>query len=263
MKLATFSASGQDQPLSGVVDDGRVTAFGGPDGVREVLAGEITAEPSGESFDLAEVALLAPIQRPGTVWAIGLNYRKHAEEAGATLPERPLLFLKAAPSVTGPNGPVVHPKATTELDYEGELAIVIGAGGKVAGYCVADDISARDLQNEEKLWVRGKGADTFCPFGPWITTADEIPDPESLQLRTWVNDDLRQDESTSDLIFGVAEIVDFIAETCTLQPGDLILTGTHSGVAIGFDPPKFLAIGDRIRIEIEGLGEIAHEVVAP
>jgi 2-keto-4-pentenoate hydratase/2-oxohepta-3-ene-1,7-dioic acid hydratase in catechol pathway len=261
MKLATFATPGQDQPLAGVVTDGRVTAFGGPDGVRETLAGEIPAEPNGESFDLAEVTLLAPIRRPGTVWAIGLNYRKHAEEAGATLPERPLLFLKAAPSVTGPNGPVIHPKATKELDYEGELALVIGQGGTVAGYCVADDISARDLQNDETLWVRGKGADTFCPFGPWITTADEIPDPEALHLRTWVNDDLRQDSSTGDLVFSIREIVDFIAQTCTLQPGDLILTGTPSGVAIGFDPPKFLAIGDRIRIEIEALGEISHEVV--
>jgi 2-keto-4-pentenoate hydratase/2-oxohepta-3-ene-1,7-dioic acid hydratase in catechol pathway len=263
MKLATFSTPGQDQPLSGVVDEGRVTAFGGPDGVREVLAGEIAAEPGGESFDLAEVTLLAPIRRPGTVWAIGLNYRRHAEEAGATLPERPLLFLKAAPSVTGPNGPVIYPKATQELDYEGELALVIGKDGAVAGYCVADDVSARDLQNQEMLWVRGKGADTFCPFGPWITTADEVADPEALRLRTWVNEELRQDSSTGDLIFGVREIVDFIAETCTLQPGDLILTGTPSGVAIGFDPPKFLAVGDRVRIEIEGLGEIAHDVVAP
>ncbi|HVY96763.1 MAG TPA: fumarylacetoacetate hydrolase family protein [Solirubrobacterales bacterium] len=260
MKLATFSTPGQDQPLSGVVDDGRVTAFGGPDGVREALAGEIAVEPGGESFDLADVTLLAPIRRPGTVWAIGLNYRRHAEEAGATLPERPLLFLKAAPSVTGPSGPVVHPQATRELDYEGELALVIGQGGTVAGYCVADDVSARDLQNQEALWVRGKGADTFCPFGPWVTTGEEIEDPEALRLRTWVNGELRQDSSTSDLIFGIGEIVDFIAATCTLAPGDLILTGTPSGVAIGFDPPKFLKVGDRIRIEIEGLGAIEHAV---
>jgi acylpyruvate hydrolase len=263
MKLATFSAPGQDRPLSGVVEESRVSAFAGPDGVREALAGEIAVEPDGRSFALADVTLLAPIRRPGTVWAIGLNYRRHAEEAGATLPERPLLFVKAAPSMTGPAGPVIHPRATRELDYEGELALVIGRGGEVAGYCVADDISARDLQSQEALWVRGKGADTFCPFGPWITTADEVADPEALRLRTWVNDELRQDSSTGDLIFGVREIVDFIAETCTLEPGDLILTGTPSGVAIGFDPPKFLAIGDRVRIEIEGLGAIEHPVVAP
>jgi acylpyruvate hydrolase len=263
MKLATFSAPGQDLPLSGVVEGDRVVAFGGPDGVREALAGEIVAGPSGESFGLADVTLLAPVRRPGTIYAIGLNYRAHAEESGAQLPDRPLLFLKAAPSATGPNGPVIYPAATKELDYEGELALVIGQGGAVAGYCVADDVSARDLQTKESLWVRGKGADTFCPFGPWVTTADEIEDPEDLRLRTWVNDELRQDSSTGDLIFGVREIVDFIGGTCTLLPGDLILTGTPSGVAIGFDPPRFISVGDRVRIEIEGLGEIEHPVVAP
>lgn len=263
MKLATFSPPGQDRPLSGVVEGNRVIAFGGPDGVREVLAGEIVAEPNGESFGLADVTLLAPIQRPGTVYAIGLNYRAHAEESGAQLPDRPLLFLKAAPSVTGPSGPVIYPAATKELDYEGELALVIGQGGTVAGYCVADDVSARDLQTAESLWVRGKGADTFCPFGPWVTTADEIENAENLRLRTWINDELRQDSSTGDLIFGIREIVDFIAETCTLLPGDLILTGTPSGVAIGFDPPRFILVGDQVRIEIEGLGEIQHPIVAP
>lgn len=263
MKLATFSAPGQNRPLSGVVEGNRVIAFGGADGVREVLAGEIVAEPNGESFGLDDVTLLAPIQRPGTVYAIGLNYRAHAEESGAKLPDRPMLFLKAAPSVTAPSGPVIYPAATKQLDYEGELALVIGQGGTVAGYCVADDVSARDLQTEESLWVRGKGADTFCPFGPWVTTADEIEDAEDLRLRTWVNDELRQDSSTGDLIFGIREIVEFIAATCTLRPGDLILTGTPSGVAIGFDPPRFLAVGDRVRIEIEGLGEIGHPIVAP
>jgi acylpyruvate hydrolase len=263
MKLAAFSAPGKEQQLSGVVEDGRVTVFGCADGVREVLAGEIVAEPRGESFDLADISLLAPIKQPGTIYAIGLNYRAHAEESNVKLPDRPLLFLKAAPSATGPNGPVIYPAATAELDYEGELALVIGRGGAVAGYCVADDVSARDLQTQESLWVRGKGADTFCPFGPWVTTADEIEDAENLRLRTWVNDELRQDSSTGDLIFGIREIVEFISATCTLRPGDLILTGTPSGVAIGFDPPRFLAVGDQVRIEIEGLGGIEHPVVAP
>lgn len=263
MKLATFHVPGQDQPQSGVVEEGRVRAFGGPDGVQEALAGKSDVEPKGESFDLADVTLLAPIRRPGTVWAIGLNYRRHAEESGVELPDRPLLFLKTAASVTGPGGPVICPALTKELDYEGELAVVIGRAGEVAGYCVADDVSARDLQREEMLWVRGKGADSFCPCGPWVTTADEIPDPENLRLRTWVNDELRQDSSTGDLVFGIGEIVDFISEACTLRPGDLILAGTPSGVAIGFDPPRFISAGDRVRIEIEGLGEIEHPVVAP
>jgi 2-keto-4-pentenoate hydratase/2-oxohepta-3-ene-1,7-dioic acid hydratase in catechol pathway len=263
MKLATFSAPGNGQPLSGLVEDGRVTAFGGPDGVREVLAGELTPIPAGEGFDLDEVTLLAPIKAPGTIYAAGLNYRAHAEESGVELPDRPLIFLKAAPSATGPAGPVIKPAVTEELDYEGELAVVIGQGGEIAGYCVADDVSARDLQTQEPLWTRGKGADSFCPFGPWITTADEVEDAENLRLRTWVNDELRQDSNTGDLIFGIEAILDFIAATCTLRPGDLVLTGTPSGVAIGFDPPRFVTVGDRVRIEIEGLGSIEHPVVSP
>ncbi len=146
------------------------------------------------------------------------------------------------------------------LDYEGELAVVMGAGGRVAGYAVADDVSARDLQGREPQWTRAKGADGFCPYGPWITTAEEIPDPHALRLRTWVNGSLRQDSNTSNLIFGVPELVAFISETCTLFPGDLILTGTPSGVGLGQDPPVFLSAGDVVRIEIEGLGVIEHGV---
>jgi 2-keto-4-pentenoate hydratase/2-oxohepta-3-ene-1,7-dioic acid hydratase in catechol pathway len=136
----------------------------------------------------------------------------------------------------------------------------MGSGGKIAGYCIADDVTARDLQGREPQWTRAKGADTFCPFGPWVTTADELPDAGKLQLRTWVNGELRQDSNTSDLIFGCQELVDFIAQTCTLEPGDLILTGTPSGVGMGMDPPQFLKSGDVVRIEIEQLGAIEHAV---
>jgi 2-keto-4-pentenoate hydratase/2-oxohepta-3-ene-1,7-dioic acid hydratase in catechol pathway len=170
------------------------------------------------------------------------------------------VFVKVRGSVAPPGGPVVCPAVVKRLDYEGELAIVIGAHGRIGGYCIADDVTARDLQGREPQWTRAKGADTFCPFGPWVTTAEEIPDPEHLRLRTWVNGELRQDSSTSDLIFGCQELVDFIAQTCALQPGDLILTGTPSGVGMAMDPPQFLAAGDRIRIAIEGLGEIEHAI---
>jgi len=136
----------------------------------------------------------------------------------------------------------------------------MGGGGAVAGYAVGDDVSARDLQKREPRWVRAKGADTFSPWGPWITTADEVPDPEDLRLRTWVNGELRQDSSTSDLIFGVEELVAFISQTCTLEPGDLIFTGTPSGVGTALDPPRFLRSGDVVRIEIESLGVIEHPV---
>ena len=136
----------------------------------------------------------------------------------------------------------------------------MGPGGDVAGYAVADDLTARDLQRAERQWTRAKGFDGACPFGPWITTADEVAEPGNLALKTWINGELRQDSSTSDLIFGIPEIVAFIRETITLEPGDLILTGTPSGVGMYFDPPRFLGSGDVVRIEIEGLGVIEHAV---
>jgi 2-keto-4-pentenoate hydratase/2-oxohepta-3-ene-1,7-dioic acid hydratase in catechol pathway len=206
------------------------------------------------------VTLLAPIPAPGAIYAIGLNYAKHVEETGASRPEQPIVFVKVAGSVAPPGGPIRRPEVVKRLDYEGELTIVIGAGGKIAGYCIADDVTARDLQGREPQWTRAKGADTFCPFGPWVTTSDEVPDPGNLRLRTWVNGELRQDSSTSDLIFGCEELVEFIGQTCTLMPGDLILTGTPNGVGMALDPPAFLQSGDVVRIEIESLGAIEHAV---
>ncbi len=176
-------------------------------------------------------------------------------------PEFPIVFTMSPSSATDPGGPVVCPSVVRRLDYEGELAIVMGADGEVAGYAVADDVSARDLQRREPQWTRAKGFDTACPFGPWVTTADEIPDPGALRLRTWVNGDLRQDTRTSDLLFDVPTLVAFLRETNTLQPGDLILTGTPSGVGAAMDPRVFLADGDVVRIEIDGLGAIEHPVV--
>lgn len=265
MKLATFQAPGAERPIAGEVIDGRVFALGDPAAggspptVKDVLAGR-PADRSERSWTLDEVTLLAPIPRPGTIYAIGLNYAKHVEETGGRRPEQPLVFVKVACSVAPPGGPIRCPEVVRRLDYEGELTIAIGADGRIGGFCVADDVTARDLQRREPQWTRAKGADTFCPFGPWITTADEVPDPGSLRLRTWVNGELRQDSSTADLIFGCQELVDFIAQTCTLEPGDLILTGTPSGVGMGMDPPRFLSSGDVVRIEIEGLGAIEHPV---
>jgi 2-keto-4-pentenoate hydratase/2-oxohepta-3-ene-1,7-dioic acid hydratase in catechol pathway len=260
VKLATFEAPERSEPLAGVVRGDRVAAFGGADGVREVLAAGSMPEPSLGEWALSEVRLLAPIPRPGTIYAIGLNYAEHIRETGGEFPEKPIVFVKVAGSVAPPGGPVRCPEVVRRLDYEGELTIVIGAEGKIGGYCIADDVSARDLQGREPQWTRAKGADTFCPFGPWVTTAEEVPDPGNLRLRTWVNGELRQDSRTSDLIFGCQELVQFIAETCTLTPGDLILTGTPNGVGMAFEPPRFLSSGDRVRIAIEGLGEIEHSV---
>ena len=260
MKLATFEAPGQSEPISGFLQDDQIVAFGGPDGVREVLASGRLPGPSGGAWPIGDVRLLAPIPRPGTVYAIGLNYADHIAETGAEAPEVPIVFVKVRNSVAPPSGPVRCPDVVKRLDYEGELTIVIGRDGEVGGYCIADDVSARDLQGRERQWTRAKGADTFCPFGPWVTTPDEVPDPGNLRLRTWVNDELRQDSSTSNLIFGIDQLVAHIAQTCTLDPGDLILTGTPNGVGQAMDPPRFLRSGDRIRIAIDGLGEIEHSV---
>ena len=259
MKLATFLAPGSDSPLAGLVADGRVAALTGGLSVVDVLAGAeaLTGE---ESWALDDVTLLAPVPEPGTVYAIGLNYAEHVAETGGQRPEVPIVFVKVRGSIAPPGGPIICPEVVRRLDYEGELTIVMGSGGEIAGYCIADDVTARDLQGREPQWTRAKGADTFCPYGPWITTADEVPDPGDLRLRTWVNSELRQDSSTSDLIFGCAELVDFISKTCTLRPGDLILTGTPNGVGMALDPPQFLSSGDVIRIAIERLGMIEHSV---
>ncbi len=260
MKLATFRAPGDDRLLAGEVVDDRVVAFVDGLTVADVLARQERAARGEQSWPLEEITLMAPVPDPGTVYAIGLNYARHVEETGAERPEAPIVFVKVGGSVAPPGGPIRCPEVVRRLDYEGELTIVMGAHGTIAGYCVADDVSARDLQRREPQWTRAKGADTFCPFGPWVTTADEVPEPGNLRLRTWVNGELRQDASTSDLIFGCQALVDFIAQTCTLKPGDLILTGTPNGVGTAFDPPRFLTSGDVVRIEIERLGAIEHAV---
>jgi 2-keto-4-pentenoate hydratase/2-oxohepta-3-ene-1,7-dioic acid hydratase in catechol pathway len=260
MRMATFLPPGASAPVAGEVADGRVAAFDDGTTVLDRLRDGKLEPARGPAWALDEVELLAPIPRPPAIFAIGLNYAAHVAETGGELPERPVVFLKLPLSAAPPNRPVPCPAVVRRLDYEGELTAVMGAGGQVAGYTVADDVTARDLQGREPQWTRAKGADAFCPYGPWITTADEVSDPHALALRTWVNGELRQDASTSDLIFGVPDLVAFISETCTLEPGSLILTGTPSGVGMSMDPPRFLSSGDVVRIEIEGLGAIEHPI---
>jgi 2-keto-4-pentenoate hydratase/2-oxohepta-3-ene-1,7-dioic acid hydratase in catechol pathway len=260
VKLATFIAPGSTQAQAGEVRGERAVAFADGSSVLDRLAGGDRTPADGADWALGEVELLAPVPRPRAIFGIGFNYAEHAAETGAQRPERPVVFMKLPSSAAPPNAPVRCPPVVRRLDYEGELAVVIGAGGQVAGYAVADDVSARDLQKLEPQWTRAKGADGFCPYGPWITTVDEIDDPHDLALRTWVNGELRQDARTSDLIFGVPELVAFLSETCTLEPGDLILTGTPSGVGMAMDPRQFLAAGDVVRIEIERLGAIEHSI---
>jgi acylpyruvate hydrolase len=260
VKLVTFLAPDDLEPQAGEVRGEAAHAFTDGSSVLDRLATGDRTPADGPAHPLAEVTLLAPVERPRAIFGIGLNYLAHAQEQGKEAPAQPIVFMKLPSSVVGPSGPIVCPEVVTRLDYEGELAVVMGAGGQVAGYAVADDVSARDLQKREAQWTRAKGFDTSCPYGPWITTADEVPRPENLRLQTWVNGQPRQDARTSDLIFSIPELVAFISAAITLEPGDLILTGTPSGVGMSMEPRTFLESGDVIRIEIETLGAIEHAV---
>ena len=261
MRLVTFLPPGKTTPRAGAVQDDEVVSFVvRSDTVLERLRTSDYDQPIGDPYKLDDVTLLAPVPRPRAIFGIGLNYASHAAEQGADPPEFPIVFMKLPSSSAPPFAPVACPPVVKRLDYEGELVVVMGADAKIAGYAVANDVSARDLQRREPQWTRAKGADGFCPWGPWITTADKVSDPRNLRITTHVNGELRQDSSTADLIFGPQELVDFISQTCTLEPGDIILTGTPSGVGMSMDPRQFLESGDVVRIEIESLGAIEHAI---
>jgi 2-keto-4-pentenoate hydratase/2-oxohepta-3-ene-1,7-dioic acid hydratase in catechol pathway len=283
MKLATFSQTGETR-IGVVVGDEIVDlASTAPTLPREMAAfltagsealavAERAVEQAASRLQLDDVHLEAPILRPPKILAIGLNYADHVAESGRETPEFPVVFNKQSTSVTGPYDPVHLPRASHVLDYEGELGIVIGryarhvprerAAEVIAGYVVVNDVSVRDWQLRTPTMTMGKSFDTHCPFGPWITTADEVDDPQSLGLRTWVNGELRQDSSTKELIFGCFELVEHLSTAFTLEPGDVIPTGTPSGVGIAMKPPRLLVAGDVVRIEIEGLGQIENPVIA-
>jgi acylpyruvate hydrolase len=261
MKLATFTDPGSNQPRAGEVRGDEIVSFESGT-VRDRLASGDRTPATGRAFALADVELLAPVPRPRAIFGIGLNYAAHAAESGKEPPEFPMVFMKLPTSSVPPAGPVRRPGVVEQLDYEAELVVVIGGGGEIAGFAVADDVSARDLQGREPQWTRAKGFDTSCPWGPWITTVDELPDANGLRIGSWVNGEQRQDSTTDDLIFGPRELVRFISETCTLEPGDIILTGTPEGVGMAMSPPQFLEPGDTVRIEIERLGSIEHRISA-
>jgi 2-keto-4-pentenoate hydratase/2-oxohepta-3-ene-1,7-dioic acid hydratase in catechol pathway len=216
--------------------------------------------------------LLAPVPRPGKLIAIGLNYRDHAVESNMPIPERPVVFSKFTTSITGPGEPVILPETSAQVDYEAELAVVIGRRAKnvsresaldyVLGYTNLNDVSARDFQFADGQWQRGKSCDTFAPMGEAIVTTDEVPDPQKLSIKLRLNGQTMQDSSTDQLIFGVPELIAFLSETITLEPGDVIATGTPPGVGFARKPPVFLKDGDVMEVEIEGLGTLRSPVVA-
>lgn len=227
-------------------------------------------EDDGQPVPLDRLRLQAPVQRPGKIICIGFNYRDHAAEADFEVPAEPTLFSKYANSVIGPDEDVVVPSATTQPDYEAELAVIIGrtaksvasreALGYVAGYTCANDVSARDIQVRNLQWTRGKAIDTFLPLGPFLVTADEVPDPQALPIRLLLNGEVMQESNTKMMIWSVADLVAFISATMTLEPGDVISTGTPPGVGVARKPQRFLQADDEMVVEIDGIGRLANRV---
>ena len=236
-------------------------------------AAEYVANPPAEAvFPLADVKLLAPIPRPQKIICIGLNYHDHAIESKMALPEKPIVFSKYSTSVIATGENIVLPKMSTKPDYEAEFGVVIGPGGKnikaadwkshVYGYVNINDVSARDIQLGSSQWMMGKTFDTFCPMGPWLVTADEIADPHNLPIWLTVNGEKLQNSNTKELIFNIPHLIEYLSAIMTLEPGDIISTGTPAGVGLGWNPPKWLKPGDEVVVCVEGLGELKNTCVA-
>lgn len=279
MKLLRYGPSGHEKPAL-LPADGRVHDLSG---VIADLAGHFLHPESIEKLPLVDVSRLPVVEgRPrigpcvgsvGKFICIGLNYSDHAKEAGMALPVEPVIFMKATSSICGPDDDIVIPRDSKKTDWEVELGVVIGKPGKyvkekdalshVAGYCVINDISERAFQMEGTgQWVKGKSADTFGPIGPWLVTSDEIPDPQNLEMWLEVNGHRYQNGSTCTMVFGVRYLISYVSRFMSLQPGDIISTGTPPGVGFGQKPPVYLHPGDRMRLGIRGLGEQNQKVVA-
>jgi 2-keto-4-pentenoate hydratase/2-oxohepta-3-ene-1,7-dioic acid hydratase in catechol pathway len=223
------------------------------------------------SQPLDEIRLMAPLANPGKIICVGLNYHDHCRETGADVPERPVLFAKFPSNIIGPGETITWPPDETQkVDYEAELGVIIGKEGRhipesealdhVAGYTNVNDVSARDVQFADEQWVRGKSFDTFCPTGPFLLTADEVPDPQDLGIQSRLNGQVMQDSTTAEMIFGVSFLVAYISRTCALMPGDLLVTGTPGGVGDVREPPVYLQPGDLIEVEVEKLGVLGNPV---
>jgi 2-keto-4-pentenoate hydratase/2-oxohepta-3-ene-1,7-dioic acid hydratase in catechol pathway len=285
MKLARYSYNGTTSigrvegdrlidlaPLlpNGAADVAAVLTL--PQVLADAASLEVTAQ---NSIALDQVRLLAPILRPGKFMCLGMNYKDHEEEArrlGVAIPTSQVWFSKQITCITGPYDDVHFPQVVERLDYEAEMGVVIGKGGRriseadalqhVAGYFVANDVSARDWQAKSPTWTLGKSFDTHGPIGPWIVTADEIADPQQLTVSLSVNGERRQHSSTELMTYSVAKQIAYLSEVMTLEPGDILITGTPAGVGIAMQPPTFLQVGDVVRVEIEGIGHIQNTIVA-
>ena len=282
MKLIRFGALGKEQPGVQLQEGTRLDvsqfiqdydeAFFGTGGIEKL---KVWLEKNKDHCPKVPdtVRLGAPMARPSKIICVGLNYAKHAEESGMEPPKEPVLFFKASSAIVGPYDDIKLPKGSTKTDWEVELAIVIGKKASyvsesealthVAGYVLHNDVSERAFQIERSgQWVKGKSCDTFAPLGPYIATADEIKDPNNLRLWLKLNGKRVQDSSTSDFIFNIQQVISYISQFMTLLPGDIISTGTPSGVGLGFDPPTYLTPGDEVELGVEGLGVSKQKVVA-
>ena len=279
MKLVRYGSSGEEKP--GILDrDGQIRDLSSH--IADIDGAALAPDRLAKLADLdveqlrvvsGSPRLGAPVAGIGKLVCIGLNYRLHAKEAGAKIPLEPIIFMKATTSIVGPNDAVMLPRDSVKTDWEVELAVAIGRVARyvdedsaldyAAGYCVANDVSERAFQIEGTgQWVKGKSADTFCPLGPYLVTRDEIPDPQDLRLWLDVDGTRYQDGSTDDMIFGVAHLISYVSRYMTLMPGDLLLTGTPSGVGFGLKPPVFLKPGNQVRLGVAGLGEQQQQVIA-
>lgn len=282
MRLVTYTRDGET--TSGVLADdahvvdlhrtdpaipsGMLALLGGGDAMLDRARAAVAG--AGARIPLAAVTLEAPIARPGKVLAIGLNYRDHARESNQEIPKYPVVFAKASTCIIGPGAPVHRPKVSGALDWEGELCFVIGRKARhvaasdaiayVAGYTIGDDISVRDWQFHSPTWMMGKSFDTHGPIGPWLVTRDEV-NAEDLGIRTYVNGELKQESHTGQLIFGIGAIIAYLSTAFTLEPGDVVFTGTPAGVGVARKPPEFLKAGDVVHVEIDGLGALENPVI--
>jgi len=284
MRFVTFRTNTGALEPGLVLSDGRIASLAAA-GFRDliaVIAGGDAARQTAEQvaadarwpavYEPGSVRLMAPLPRPPKVICVGLNYRDHAAESNMKIPDVPTIFCKFPTAVIGPGDPIILPKKSTKPDYEAEFAFVIGKGGRyisrelwrehVFGYMNLNDVSARDYQMATTQWLMGKTFDTFCPTGPWIVSADEIPDPHQLDVKLTLNGEVMQHSNTRELIFPIPVLIEHLSEVFTLEPGDIVSTGTPAGVGMARKPPRFLQAGDEVVVSVQGLGDLRNPVMA-